>query len=212
MCLKTIALSAAWALVGCSVSTDLPTASTSTGVTGGGGAGGAGGSAGAGGQTTSTGDGGTANGGGDEGGADADYFEDFESGPAPSGWQLSARNAAWEVVDDQAVTGTHSLQSGMIGNDNVTTASVALDFSAPGEIEFWHRESSREGFDELQFHLDGQLMASYSGETTWQPATFVVTAPGIHALEWRYIKARDTTEGDDLVWIDTVSATNAIWP
>ena len=55
-------------------------------------------------------------------------------------------------------------------------------------------------------YLDGEEVSAapaISGEVDWQDISVNLTA-GPHALEWRYVKDNQDSEGDDAGWIDEV--------
>ena len=73
--------------------------------------------------------------------------------------------------------------------------------SAGDKVSFYWRVSSQEYFDELKFYIDDSLQDSISGEKDWQKKSYALSA-GSRTLKWVYSKDSDTTEGEDLGWVD----------
>ena len=72
-----------------------------------------------------------------------------------------------------------------------------------GWIRFWYKVSTEQGFNKLQFFIDGASMGEYSGETDWKRLEFSVK-PGTHTFTWTYVKTYEQGGGTDAVWIDDV--------
>ena len=65
------------------------------------------------------------------------------------------------------------------------------------------RVSSEEGWDWLEFYIDGALQSRWSGELDWTPYGFSVAA-GVHTFEWRYSKDVARSAGSDTAFIDNL--------
>ena len=74
-----------------------------------------------------------------------------------------------------------------------------------GTVKFWWKVSSEQGFDYLEFWLDGVLQSGrISGDVDWTEVSYPVSGTGTHTLKWRYVKTWSGSEGDDCGWVDWV--------
>jgi len=130
-------------------------------------------------------------------------IEDFESGDfSQFDWESSG-NANWTVTNSGAYEGTWCAKSGAIGNDSETILELTLNVIADGEISFYRKVSSEADYDYLQFYIDDQLKAEWSGEAGWEQVSYPVTA-GERTFKWRYMKDVYVVSGLDCGWIDYI--------
>ena len=131
-----------------------------------------------------------------ESGIDVNFLLTNEGGGADwsqqvgGGGGLSAFSAGVALADDQTSTMALNVTSG-------AAYSVAFDYST----------SSEAGWDFLEFHVDGVLVTSWSGETAWANYVYPLVA-GDHTLEWKYTRDAILGGGSDTVWIDNVNVTS----
>jgi hypothetical protein len=126
--------------------------------------------------------------------------DNFPPGGLPSGWiQPAGSNAAWVVSNDAAFAGSLSLKSGFIAANQKSEIAYRANFAA-GNVSFARKVS---GVAPLQFHIDGVLQASWSGEQDWALVSFAVPA-GTHTFMWRYVRNGAGSAGGDAAWIDSV--------
>jgi len=127
--------------------------------------------------------------------------DDFESGTVDSLYQMSG-DTGW-IITDTAYSGTSAICSGVI-SDNQTSG---FEISAPRAmgISFWLLVSCEEGYDWLNFYIDGVLQKSWSGvENVWSKETFLVLGIGSHTFTWTYVKDEIYFNGNDCVYIDDI--------
>jgi len=128
--------------------------------------------------------------------------EDFESRDFSTfPWEHDG-DASWTITSDEKHSGAYSAQSGAIGDDQNTTLQVTLD-CVSGNIAFYRKVSSEEGWDFLAFYIDGVKKGEWSGTTDWDQVSFSVSA-GTRTFEWTYSKDGSGSEGDDIAWIDDI--------
>jgi hypothetical protein len=72
-----------------------------------------------------------------------------------------------------------------------------------GLASFDYRVSSEEGWDFLEFYVNGVRQDRWSGETQWSSYVFPTTA-GVNTLEWHYVKDSSNKMGADAGFIDNV--------
>jgi Metallo-peptidase family M12/FG-GAP-like repeat/Calx-beta domain len=124
----------------------------------------------------------------------------------PAGWaQTAGANAGWSVVDTDASEGSYSLRSGAI----VDAQEASVQFTAnmkSGNLRFYRRVSSEEGFDFFKVFVDGVEVksATISGESNWTWVNIPVAA-GSHTIKFSYIKDNAVGTGADAAWIDQLS-------
>ncbi|HNU50064.1 MAG TPA: M36 family metallopeptidase [Verrucomicrobiota bacterium] len=132
------------------------------------------------------------------------FTEDFETGGLTQQAWVTGGAKPWTVTTTSAAGGRYSAQAGAISHGQTSTLSLTGKFLA-GEVVFRYRVSCETDWDYLSFHLDGQLMAKWSGDTDWQ-AFSVPIAEGSHTLEWRYQKDNQTSLGLDTAFLDSITA------
>jgi len=131
------------------------------------------------------------------------YTDGYETGGlAPKLKYGSAGTAPWYVQSDVVYAGRYALRSGVIGNDGVSVLTLDVNLVA-GTAAFEVRVSSEEGWDILEFHLDGVLQKHWTGEVNWQKYQFAVDA-GRHQLQWRYVKDANFSRGLDAAFLDNL--------
>ena len=147
----------------------------------------------------------------------------FESGLGSLEWDLACSGlgcTTWDIDNTASYSGTGSIQSGAINNNQSSDMSVTLNITADGPIEFYYRVSAEYSgsgnyfYDGLEFYIDnslkGQFQSTTSGESPWTYATFDVLA-GEHTFRWSYVKDGgggstdcDNTNCIDAAWIDDI--------
>lgn len=134
---------------------------------------------------------------------------DFDTGAVPDCPPLCSSSDTggqlWSVTSSAAFSGGFSVGSGAIGNLQDTCLSVLPPFQTR-RITFQRRVSSEDGFDFLDFFLDGVFIIGWSGQADWALITNDHTA-GSHFYEWCY--AKDINDlffvGFDRAWVDDIT-------
>ena len=128
--------------------------------------------------------------------------DDFESGNlADLGYQFNG-SQPWVVTDRVASAGSFAVRSGVIGHSESSSLILDSTFSG-GRGSFDYGVSSEEGWDFLEFYVNGELKAQWSGEIDWQSFEFSVPV-GSAELEWRYTKDFANSSGLDGGFIDNL--------
>ncbi len=127
-------------------------------------------------------------------------FETGDFGAMP--WTL-AGDGEWFVQDAVARSGSFAARSGAVDHRQSASLDLAFDAGEGGELSFWYRVSSEANYDFLEFYLDGERLARWSGNIGWTRYATVVPA-GAHALRWRYVKDEVVSAGQDCAWLDDV--------
>ncbi len=124
----------------------------------------------------------------------------FEYGSLPSSF-ISSGNAFWTIDNANAATGTYSIRSGAI-TDNQTSC---FEYAPSGNTEivlFSLKTDSEQWVDQLKLYIDGVIQSStWSGNTPWTRVIFG-TSPGTHTYKWCYTKDGSISSGADRVWVD----------
>jgi hypothetical protein len=129
----------------------------------------------------------------------ADDFESGGLGRLP--WQPGGAQP-WFVTEETAAGGRYAVRSGRIGHSQASTLRLTQPLRA-GTASFEFKVSSEEGWDFLEFRLDGQVLQRWSGNVEWTRYQFTVTA-GTHTLEWRYVKDAANSVGLDAAFVDNL--------
>ncbi|MFI1701948.1 hypothetical protein ACH419_39210 [Streptomyces bobili] len=140
--------------------------------------------------------------------AELAVLEDFEDTTYEAAW-TNGGSLPWARSSAQAHTGTWSLKSGAITNNQTSDAVFAVP-AGKTELRFWYwtsSETSGPGFegDRLLVFVDGVQVLRAQGTTPWTQA--VVDVTGKSAVTFRYAKDNSSAVGSDSVHIDNVSFT-----
>jgi len=128
--------------------------------------------------------------------------EDFETGDfSHLNWKFDF-DLPWIVTKDQAHTGNYCVESGHIGDDEISSLLIDIENTSNGEISFYFKTST-EFNDYFVFYIDGELQNRWSGENDWQIVSYDVPA-GVHTFEWRYDKSVRNQAGADRCWVDDI--------
>jgi hypothetical protein len=67
----------------------------------------------------------------------------------------------------------------------------------------YFKVSSEKYFDWIDWYLDGDHVAGWSGEKSWTQHILKIP-PGSHTVMWEYNKDSDGKAGSDCGWVDKV--------
>lgn len=127
---------------------------------------------------------------------------DFETGDFSSLGFSFAGSQPWSVTDVIASTGEFAARSGAIEDNE--SSSLILNFVSPGgRGSFDYAVSSEEGWDFLEFFVNGARRGRWSGLVDWQSFEFTVPSGDVE-LEWRYSKDFANAGGADVAIVDNV--------
>ena len=126
-------------------------------------------------------------------------------------WEFeTGGDAEWYGQTVVTYDGVDAAQSGAIGNNQETWMETVVH--TPGDIRFWWKVSSEEGFAPLEFYVNGVLIDSISGDVDWHEVTVTLDADdpdyldtGAFVLRWSYVKDRAYPVGADCGWVDQLS-------
>jgi len=141
----------------------------------------------------------------------------FELNDDINDWDLSG-NSDWYITSESSNSGSSSFRSGVIGDNEESTASITLNAETLSTVEFSYRVSSEYSpsgsnfYDGLSLYIDDQLIGEYqpngNGQSPWVDLSFSLEA-GIHTLRLTYSKdggggSTDcmNTNCDDAAFID----------
>ncbi|HPS71586.1 MAG TPA: C25 family cysteine peptidase, partial [Bacteroidales bacterium] len=131
-------------------------------------------------------------------------MEDFETGNFTLFPWTNSSNA-W-IIDTNEYAGTFSAKSKTnLANNAKSTLQITLTALSDGNISYFRKVSSEEGYDFFNFYIDGTVKESISGTSAqWESASFPVTA-GSHTYKFEYSKDVSYTSGSDCAWIDNIA-------
>ena len=130
-------------------------------------------------------------------------MEDWETGDfSKFDWENDAYRP-WTVVTENPYEGDYCVKSGSIGNNQSSVLKITLDVHSEGEISFYRKVSSENGYDALYFTIDTELQGDWSGEVPWGQVSFALS-PGVHELYWSYNKDVYVSNGSDCAWLDNI--------
>ncbi len=130
-------------------------------------------------------------------------MEDFETGDLTAFDWNSGGNAPWFVTDEAPYDGDYCARSGNISDNQHSDLTITLETMGEGDISFYHKVSSEDGYDFLRFYIGVNEMGDWSGESDWEYASYPVTE-GYHILKWSYEKDMSVAGGSDCSWLDNI--------
>jgi hypothetical protein len=134
--------------------------------------------------------------------------EDWETGNMQQFSWYTEGNADWFISDDTSYNGSICLESGDIGDSQVSTLKIGVQVLTQDSIRF-HRKVSCEqdennhNWDYLAFFIDGVEQARWDGEQNWEQFSYPVSS-GFRVFEWKYIKDGSVSHFEDCAWIDDI--------
>ena len=129
--------------------------------------------------------------------------EDWETGDFSKFEWENDPSKPWTIVTENAYEGSYCAKSGSIGNNQSSVLKITLNVQSEGEISFYRKVSSENGYDALYFTIDTELQGDWSGEVPWGQVSFVLPA-GQHELYWTYNKDGYVSSGSDCAWLDNI--------
>ena len=109
----------------------------------------------------------------------------------------------WYTDYTNSVSGTSSLRSGNIDDEQMSEMTISIDVVEAGDLIFNSRVSTEEDYDFLTFYINDFEVGSWSGEIPWSSYSFPLNV-GQYDLRWSYVKDFTVSSGDDAVWVDDV--------
>lgn len=130
--------------------------------------------------------------------------EDFEDSEFDK-FQISG---TWARSSTRAKTGTYSMRSAVIGHNGTTDMLVYVPAGST-TMTFSHWVSSESGYDFFKVYSNtgSELLSSSGVASAWTDASLTVT--GLPFVRFRYYKDSSSTSGDDAVFVDNISFTDA---
>ncbi len=131
-------------------------------------------------------------------------METFESnGFTQFPWNNTGSNP-WITTTSSPYAGSYCARSKQsLGNSATSAMNITLNCVQDGNISFFRKVSSEQGYDKFSFAIDGTVVLQESGSVAWSQASFPVTA-GTHTYLFQYAKDWSTSSGSDCAWIDNV--------
>ena len=131
--------------------------------------------------------------------------EDYETGDFTQYAWVNDPVYPWVIDNVNIYEGVHSSKSGAgLPDGEVSHLNINIDVTANGDISFFKFVSSEQGYDFLQFYIDGNKQGEWSGiDNAWSFVSFPVSV-GNHDFEWEYDKDGAVADGQDCAWIDYI--------
>jgi hypothetical protein len=109
-------------------------------------------------------------------------------------------DSEWSGTDCRSFAGGDAAQSGEIADSQRSCLGTQVE--GPGVVTFaWFASCHQR--DPILFSVDGTEITRNFGYDQWKNVVHVLS-PGVHALEWMFIKDDIWTAGDDTCWLDQV--------
>jgi hypothetical protein len=127
----------------------------------------------------------------------------FEQNTFSENWTFSG-NQNWFVTTDQHQHGSYSAKSGTIDDNQNSAVEIVFTCDNAGDITFYKKVSSEEGWDYLSFYINNELQNEWSGDIAWSQEIYPVTS-GTYTIKWNYNKDFIVSSGNDCAWIDNIT-------
>lgn len=138
------------------------------------------------------------------------YVQNFEGGMGIMPGEFSlAGTADWYVDDVDPIDGTYSARSGNLPGGGTSDLNLTVDCPAVGDITFDYLTSCDNGFDFLEFRIDGILDQQWSGVFPINSHMAPLGA-GMHTLQWRFNRQAFGNEGLDAVFVDNITIAGCV--
>ncbi|MCD4827906.1 MAG: C10 family peptidase, partial [Candidatus Cloacimonetes bacterium] len=132
--------------------------------------------------------------------------ESFENDWNTFNWEFAGQSD-WQIATDEHFYGIKSAKSGDINHNQTSEIFHSWNVFDAGQVTFYRKVSceddGNDGFDRLEFWIDGVEVGRWGGEREWEQMTFDVTA-GIHEFRWIYRKDGSLVAGQDCAWVDAI--------
>lgn len=116
-------------------------------------------------------------------------------------FEVDQEGSSWLGQANESHDQMDAVHSVALGNNEMAVLSTELE--GPGHLGFFWKVSSETSWDNLKFLVDGQVLASISGERHWEAFTTTLTG-GKHRIQWIYQKDHWLSQGQDRGWVDQV--------
>jgi hypothetical protein len=110
----------------------------------------------------------------------------------------------WVITSSASFENVASARSAVMPDKTESVLSVYVNNPVTDTLSFFFRVSSEPNYDELIFRVDSLVDMRISGDTPWTQRKKVLK-PGVHLLEWAYVKDVSSTGGLDAAWLDQVA-------
>jgi len=131
-------------------------------------------------------------------------IEDFETGYFNKfKWDTSAAKP-WIITSIDTYEGYYCAKSAAIPDNDSSVISININVLANDSISFYRKVSSENNWDFLNFYIDNNRIARWSGQKAWARVSYPISA-GSHTLKWIYSKDETTFGGSDCAWIDFIA-------
>lgn len=114
-------------------------------------------------------------------------------------------SSPWFTQTAETHDGEDALESGIITDSGTTRFTISKQATS---VSFWYKVSSEQGWDYLEFRIDGVLRGEWSGESGWVQYTRTNLSNSTHTFDWRYVKDSLYAEGKDTAWLDELEFNN----
>ena len=130
----------------------------------------------------------------------------FEDGTIPADWtEPSGSDAAWTMTSATSSSGTYSIGSNDIIDNETAEIAVTVEVPKDSVITFDYRVSSEGGYDFFRFYVDGTQKLEDSGDSGWVTSGQIAVSAGTHTFRWAYEKDGSVSDFSDKAWIDNVA-------
>ena len=124
----------------------------------------------------------------------------------------------WTLTTEESYTGTNSIQSGLIKDNQTSSISLELNIIELGQLEFYYKIDSEystsgdEFYDGLYFYINEELIQRFQtntdGTPKWEYFSYNIEEQGPMVISWSYIKDGadgSTASENDCAWLDDIS-------
>jgi len=121
---------------------------------------------------------------------------DFETS-----WGYTVTEGTWTRVTSEQYEGSYSIESGNHTDNSNSCFETSRTTGNDSVATFWYKVSSESNYDFLEFYVDDEKKAEWSGEIDWTQGNYNISA-WTHTFKWCYSKDGSVSNGNDAAWID----------
>ncbi|KAJ6242830.1 transmembrane protein [Anaeramoeba flamelloides] len=112
-------------------------------------------------------------------------------------------DSEWHGQDEISISGNFAAISG--GVEQFQASYMHAKLNGKGQISFYWKVSSEDGFDFLEFYVDGKFQEKISGEVDWAKKSYTIPQGGDHKLSWVFSKKTSTSIDKGMGWVDALT-------
>ena len=130
-------------------------------------------------------------------------FEDFETDSFSKFNLDNDTTYPWVISDTLPYQGIYAAHSAYIAGPGSSTLAVSFNVNENDSISFYKKINAPTEGNLLQFLIDDNSLAQWTGKINWSRSVFYV-APGYHTFKWLFEKYASANAKYECAWLDNI--------